>query len=197
MNKILPVRYKMSWIGEILDNFEKRGYLTPTEQILLSKGPVAGGASVFDADVILVPLTANFGIANDEPAGHVAVTVEPGTAWIIAVMTGPLWTGTTPLLDVNVQFSNDGGTTYRQSLIFTQITEAMIETDLQRVFYGVAVAGRAAATFSTLLMRARTTAGGTTPNLGTTGVFAMAADIPQNFATGPLGYDPRRYYERV
>ncbi len=156
---------------------------------LVKDKPVAGGATVFDADVILLANTANFGEGDD--GNHTAVTVESMTSWLIMVQVGSTWTGTSPTLAVTIEVSDDGGSTYREALLFPQIAEVDAETNGQVTYYAVVICPMPAAGYSTILMRAYTDAAGTTPDCGTVGIRAMALDLSGNFPTGIVGRDIR------
>lgn len=143
--------------------------------------------SVFDADVILLAEVDTFD-AGDDGDGS-AVVIEPNTAWMIRVRVGPVWTGTTPVLDVTVEFSSDGGSTWRESTVFPQIAEVDAETNGQVLYYAVAVAPQAEAGETTVSMRVVTLVGGASGETGTTSIEAMAIDLPGNFPTGIVGYN--------
>lgn len=142
--------------------------------------------SAFDADVILLAEVDTFD-AGDDGDGS-AVVIEPSTAWMIRVRVGPVWTGTTPVLDVTVEFSDDNST-WRESVVFPQIAEVDAETNDQVLYYAVAVAPPAAAGETTVRMRVVTLVGGSSGETGTTSIEAMALDIPGNFPTGIVGYN--------
>lgn len=154
--------------------------------------PMMGGATAFQADVQLLIPTATFDDGDDAPAGHTGVIIEPSTSWLFRLVVGTTWTGTSPTLDVGIDFNDNAlAGTWRQAMDLPQISETDAETNGQAVYYFMATCGYTAAGATTCGMRARTTAAGTTPNLGTVGIEAMGLDLPSNYPTGIIGYNPQ------
>lgn len=152
---------------------------------LVEERPIAGGASVFDADVILLANTATFDEGDD--GTHAAVTVEPRTAWLVRVQISGPFNNADNTLDVDIEASDDEGATFRVAHVFEQITNAMVITNGQTVFYGYVVVPQTVAGFTTCRLRAITDAAGTAPDLGTVGIACMSADLAGNYPTGVVG----------
>lgn len=131
---------------------------------------------LFDAD-----LTA----AND--LAGTAVDVEPGSGIAVGVEVAAAVTGgTTPSFQVNIEASDDGGSTYRVILAFPAITEAQIETAGQVRYIGYACTPPldSAYTGKTIKLRSYITLGNADNTFEGVNVFVAGVQLPSNAPTG-------------
>lgn len=125
--------------------------------------------------------------AND--LAGTAVDVEPGGGIAVGIQVAAACTGTTPTVDFQIQASDDGGSTYRDILVFPQIAEAQIETVGQRRFIGYAClppleAAYKAAGGTHIKLREYSTLGNADNDFGQVDVLVAGVQLPSNAPTG-------------